>query len=101
MLAFADWASTGTDYQGRYFLDVALPELHSNSVTAISFTTGIWASDISPMSMLSLTAQWVIEDFVLREVVLHAHECAGCHTADAISMAFENMFETWKHEHTS
>ena len=34
--------------------DVAQTELHSNSVTAISFTTDIWTSDISPMSMLSL-----------------------------------------------
>ena len=52
------------------------------------------------MSFMSLTAQWVDEVFVLREVVLHAQECAGSHTAAAISMAFENMFETWKHEHS-
>jgi hypothetical protein len=25
---------------------------------------------------------------------------AGSHTTAVISMAFENMFETWKHEHT-
>jgi hypothetical protein len=46
------------------------------------------------MSMLSLTAQWVVEDFLLRKVVLDAHEHAGCLTTAAISMAFENMFET-------
>jgi hypothetical protein len=51
--------------------------------------------------MLSLTAQWVVEDFILKKVILQAHECAGCHTATAISMTFENMFETWKHEPTS
>ena len=84
-----------------YFSDVALQELHSNNVTAISFTTDIWTSEIKPMSMLSLTAQWIVEDFVLRKVVLHAHECAGCHSAAAISIAFENMFETWNPEHTS
>jgi hypothetical protein len=81
MFAFANWSSTGTHYQVHYFSDVALPQLHSNSVTAISFTTGMWTSDISPMSMLSLTAEWVIEDFVLRKVILHAQEYAGCHTA--------------------
>ena len=70
-------------------------------VTVISFTTDIWTSDVSPMNMLSLIAQWVVEDFLLRKVVLHAHENAGCHTTAAISMAFENMFETWNHEHTS
>jgi hypothetical protein len=34
------------------------------------------------------------------KAVFHAQECAGSHTAATISMAFENMFETWKHEHT-
>ena len=107
MLAFANWSSPST----HYFSDVALMELHSivemyiyglfaMGVTAISFMTDIWTSDVSLMSMLSLTAQWVDEDFVLRKAVLHVHECAGSHTAAAISMAFENMFETWKHEHT-
>ena len=41
MLAFADWTSTGTHYQVHNFSDVALPELHGNSITAISFTTYI------------------------------------------------------------
>jgi hypothetical protein len=46
------------------------------------------------MSMRSLTAQWVVEEFVLRKVILHAHECAGCHTSADISIAFVDMFET-------
>jgi hypothetical protein len=33
-------------------------------------------------------------DLVLRKDVLHAQECGGSHIAAAISMAFENMFET-------
>jgi mono/diheme cytochrome c family protein len=53
------------------------------------------------MSMPSLIAQWVDEDVVMWEAIFHAHECAGCHTAAAISMAFEDMFETWKLEHSS
>jgi hypothetical protein len=52
------------------------------------------------VAAISLTAQWSTKNFVLRKAVLHAPECAGSHTAAAISMAFENMFETWKHEHT-
>ena len=74
----------------HYFSDVALPELHINSITAISFMIDIWTSNISPMSMLSLTTQLVVKDFVLRKVVLHAHEC-GCHTAASISMAFQHV----------
>ena len=91
----------------HYFSDIVLPELHSivemhihkllaMGVTAISFTTDIWTSNVSPMNMLSLTAQWVDKDFVLRKAILHAQECAGSHTASAMSMAFEKMFETWK-----
>jgi hypothetical protein len=56
--------------------------------------TDIWTSDVSPMSMRSLTALWVDEDFEWRKAVLHAQEHAGYHTAAAISMAFENMIET-------
>jgi hypothetical protein len=37
---------------------------------------------------MSLTAQSVDKDFELRKAVLHAQECAGFHTAAAISMAF-------------
>ena len=50
----------------RYFSDVALPEFHSivethihellaMGVTAISFTADIWTSNVSPVSMQSLT----------------------------------------------
>lgn len=50
----------------HYFSDVSLPALYEvvathihkllDNVTDISFTTDIWSSDISQMSMLSLTA---------------------------------------------
>jgi hypothetical protein len=66
------------------------------AVTAISFTTDIWTSDVSPMSIMILTAQWVHKDFLLRKAVLYAQECAGSHATADISMAFENMFETWE-----
>ncbi|CAM4722262.1 unnamed protein product [Leuciscus chuanchicus] len=69
----------------RYFSDVSLPALYEvvathihkllDNVTDISFTTDIWSSDISQMSILSLTAQWINENF------------AG---------AFDCMFATWK-----
>ena len=86
-MAFADWSSTSSPSTytllswHNFFSDVALPELHSivemhihellaTGFTAISFTTDIWTSDVSPMSMLSLTAQRVDEDFLLRKAVL-------------------------------
>jgi hypothetical protein len=95
-----DLSSTGTHYPvGGIFQMLpyrsytALLKLKSMSITAISFMTDISTSDVSPMSIMSLTTQWVDEDFVLRKGVLHAQECTGSHTAAAISMAL-------KHEHS-
>lgn len=92
----------------RYFSDVALPELQSVVASQIekllagachiSFTTDIWTSSVSPVSMLSLTAQWIDEDFTLKKAVLHSQECSGSHTAAAIASAFESMFGKWKIE---
>ncbi|XP_073694469.1 zinc finger BED domain-containing protein 4-like [Garra rufa] len=90
----------------RYFSDVFLPALYEvvathihkllDNVTDISFTTDIWSSDISQMSMLSLTTQWINENFELKRAVLHAQKFAGSHTGVAIAGAFDCMFATWK-----
>lgn len=61
----------------------------------MSFTSDIWSSDVSPMSMLSLTAQWIDADFQLQKAVLHSQEFSGSHTAAALATAFENMFQSW------
>ncbi|XP_048849254.1 zinc finger BED domain-containing protein 4-like [Brienomyrus brachyistius] len=90
----------------RHFSDVCLPELfnvvathvHEHiaaEISAISFTTDIWSSDVSLTSMLSLTAQWIDADFQLQKILLHSQEFRGSHTAAAISDAFANMFDTW------
>jgi hypothetical protein len=94
MLAFADWSSTsspGTHYHTIFqmlpYRSYTVLFKHTPlamGVTAISFTTDIWTSVVRLMSMLSLTAQWVDKDFVLRKAVLLAQECAGSHTAAAI-----------------
>lgn len=67
-----------------------------DSVTDISFTTDIWSSDVSQMSMLSLTAQWINDNFEMKRAVLHAQEFAGSHTGAAIASAFDCMFAQWK-----
>ena len=58
----------------KYLSETALPELHAKvskhilerlkDVKALSFTTDIWSSDVSPVSLLSLTAHWLDESFV-------------------------------------
>ncbi|XP_077083328.1 zinc finger BED domain-containing protein 4-like [Siphateles boraxobius] len=45
--------------------------------------------------MLSLTAQWIEENFEMKRVVLHAQECPGSHTGAAIARAFESMLAQW------
>lgn len=90
----------------KYFTDVALPELYQtlynnintllqSNVSKISFTSDIWSSSVSPMSMLSLTAQWINENFELKQAVLHSQEFSGSHTAAALAGAFNNMLESW------
>lgn len=90
----------------KYLADVCLPkvyniyathihELLATDVTAISFTTDIWSSDSSIISMLSLTAQWIDKDFNLVKTLLHSQEFRGSHTAQAITTSFGNMFNNW------
>uniref|UniRef100_A0A671P1N0 BED-type domain-containing protein n=1 Tax=Sinocyclocheilus anshuiensis TaxID=1608454 RepID=A0A671P1N0_9TELE len=88
-----------------YFADVCLPEIYNrvadhvhkllHNDSAMSFTTDIWSSDVSPTSMLSLTAQWIDCDFKLK-VLLHSQEFTGSHTSLAISQAFTDMLDKWK-----
>ena len=66
------------------------PQLDKNGLD-VSFTTDIWTSDVSPVSMLSLTAQWLDEDFNMQKAMLHAQECPGSHTVTMICQAFETI----------
>ena len=52
----------------------------ATDIAALSFTTDIWSLDVSPTSMLSLTAQSIDTDFKLQKVVLHSQEFRGSHT---------------------
>ena len=89
----------------KFFSDQCLPELYSivysyvkkliSGAVSISFTTDIWPSSINQVNMLSFTAQWLDEDFVLKKVVLHSQVCRGSHTSDRMASAFEGMFEKW------
>ena len=89
----------------QYFADTALPALYNdvhahigsllNNASEICFTSDIWSLDVSPMSFLSLTAQWIDADFKLHKVVLHTQECPGSHTAVNIAAAFESMLQKW------
>ena len=44
--------------------DVVAAHIHSLIDAKGSFTTDIWTSDVSPVSLLGLTAQWLDDHFV-------------------------------------
>ena len=87
--------------------DVCLPELYTtiykhierlmkhDKIVSISFTSDIWSSSVSPLAMLSLTAQFIDENYVLQRDVLHSQEFSGSHTAVRIAEAFRDMFQAW------
>lgn len=63
--------------------------------SAISFTTDIWSSSVSPLSLISLTAQWADSEFTLNRVTLQAKECRGSLTGSAVAETFVGMLEDW------
>ncbi|KAJ8391358.1 hypothetical protein AAFF_G00089880 [Aldrovandia affinis] len=95
----------------HYFSDTALPELFNlvadrtqsvlnESKAHISCTTDILTSNVSLMSMISLTAQWVDEDFQLQQVLLHCTEMPGSHSAINLTAKFDEMLQRWNIDKT-
>jgi hypothetical protein len=90
----------------KYLSETALPELHGKvckhilemvkDVKALSFTTDIWSSDVSPVSLLSLTAHWLDESFVPHSAMLNAKNFRGSHTSDAIAATLKEMLDKWQ-----
>ncbi|XP_073470760.1 zinc finger BED domain-containing protein 4-like [Aquarana catesbeiana] len=90
----------------HYIRDIILPKIHDTvkkhinimlqkDIKAISFTTDIWSSSVSPLSLISLTAQWIDGEFSLHQVMLHATKFEGSHTGQAIANILEEMLQTW------
>lgn len=59
------------------------------STDTVSLTTDIWSSNVCPMSLLSLTAQWVDSSFTLQKAVLQAKQFRGSHTGESIATAID------------
>lgn len=89
----------------HYFTEKAMPALHKNlreklfaalsDAPDVALTTDIWSSSVCPMSLLSLTAQWIDARFVLRRATLNAREFRGSHTAQRVQEAMGSMLDTW------
>lgn len=57
----------------------------------VSLTTDIWSSNVCPMSLLSLTAQWIDSSFTLQKAVLQAKQFRGLHTGESIATTIDGM----------
>ena len=94
----------GTNYQvGGTFLTQrcqsclrAFQAIYTNCWTPLNPRSVSQTSNVSLMSMLSLTAQWLDDEFELHQVLLHCEECPGSHTADNLTAKFEKMLAEWK-----
>ncbi len=85
--------------------DIVLPQIHHavkkhvvcmlHYIKAISFTTDIWSCSVNPLSLISLTVQWIDGDFTLQQIMLHAKQFRGSHSGLAIASVFEEMLATW------
>ncbi len=51
-----------------------------------------------PVSLLSLTPQWIDLTFSLQKAVLRAKQFRGSHTGEAIATAAEEILNAWKVE---
>lgn len=61
----------------------------------ISFPTDIWSEPSSNVSLLSLTAHGINEDFKRFEVILKRHTFNGRHTGDHIQEKINEMLMEW------
>lgn len=91
----------------KYLSETALPELYNQvstklaaelkGVADLSFTTDIWSSDVSPMSLISLTVHWVDSaSYALQSAVLHVKKCRGSHNRQTIAESITAMLDHWK-----
>lgn len=89
----------------KHVSETALPELYGKVrkqltgelkyAKMLSFTTDIWTSDVSPMSLLSLTVHWLDANCVHHSAMLGAKNFRGSHTSDSIATALTTMFNEW------
>lgn len=88
----------------KHFSETALPELYKKvcehmskeikDIKAMSFSTDIWSSALSPMSLLSLTVHWLDTSCTPHGAMLQAKNVHGSHTSETIS-AIKDILDQW------
>jgi hypothetical protein len=61
----------------------------------LSFTTDLWSDLHSGVSLLSLTAHGISNDFRKISIILKCEVMHGRHTGDVISTKFEQILQEW------
>lgn len=61
----------------------------------LSFTTDIWSDPSAGVSLLSLTAHGIAEDFRKMNIILKCEPMQGSHTGDVISEKILSMLNEW------
>ena len=86
----------------KYFSETVIPRIHdgvkaelmnsvhSSGVTAYSFTCDILSTSTAGLSLLSLTAHWVVQNFEML-AVLHVMALESSHTGMYIAEKFRDM----------
>src|SRR6218665_891240 len=62
-----------------------------SSVKHLSCTTDAWSDPSSGVALLSLTAQWISDDFIRQQAVLFATPLEESHPGENISVKFTEM----------
>ena len=89
----------------QYITETIIPQVKNDisvklraeldGVQFFSFTTDIWSTDISHDSLLSLTAHWITNSFLMKSAVLQARSFPGSHTGENIAAMYTVMFDEW------
>lgn len=89
----------------QFFTDHTCDEIYTKIATKIeamlkqfvklSFTTDIWTEPSANVSLLSLTAHGITEDFSRMQIVLKCCSLHGRHTGDIICDSFKMMLRDW------
>lgn len=64
-----------------------------HDVSAFSLASDVWTRSACPVSLLSVTAQWIDVNFTL-QVTLKVKLFRCSHTSQAVAIAFDHMLKT-------
>ena len=87
----------------KYLVTNILPQVYTtiesrvrSAICKVTFTTDAWSSEGAVVSLLSLTAHWLTDEFERKSAVLHVQPIEGSHTGEHLAAMYIKMLEGWK-----